>query len=349
MRRTVVLLTALASLAVATPASGDTTAVPEPVLVPATGSAADPGVIQTGGHFRVFTTGAAAPGYRSTSSAAAPYTALGGRLTNPGDLTDYWFADMSVWAPDVLKAGPSSYVLYFSGRSKRLGGDNRCIGIATSSSPDGPFTPLTRPIVCPGSQLAGVDGVPDRIDANATGVIDAAPFTDADGNRFLTYKTQGTPSSLRMVRISDDGLSATGTSRQLVRDDGIIENPVMLQRGRQFVLLASRYGFNNCSYATVWMRSTDRWDFGGRSWQSLMTTGGTGICGPGGADPVKALDGTHWRLFLHGWICGSGTQPCDRELPDLRGLGRRVVYVAVLGWGADNATPTLGKFLTPEP
>lgn len=346
MRRTATVLTTLAVLAVAAPAAGSTTATPEPVLVPASGSAADPGVIQTDGHFRVFTTGGSAPGYRSTTSAAAPYTALGGRLVQPADLTDYWFADMSVWAPDVLKAGSDQYVLYFSGRSKRLGGTNRCIGIATSTSPDGPFTPLTRPLVCPGSQLAGVDGVPDRIQATATGVIDAAPFTDADGNRFLTYKTQGTPSSLRMVRISTDGLSATATSRQLISDNGIIENPVMLQRGGRYVLMASRYGYNNCSYATVWMRSDDRWDFAGKSWQTLMSTSGTDICGPGGADPVKALNGTDWRLFLHGWVCGAGNDPCAPQ-PDLTGIGRRVVYVATLGWGADGATPTLGTFLSP--
>lgn len=345
MRRTLTALTTLAALTTPMAGSAAVTATPRPVLVPASGSAADPGVIQPGGHFRVFTTGTGAPGYRSTTSAAAPYEKLDVVLKNPGDLTDYWFSNMSVWAPDVLNAGSGRYVLYFSGLSKRLGGTNRCIGIATSTSPDGPYTPSTRPIVCPGSQHTGVDPVPGRIQADATGVIDAAPFTDAAGNRFLTYKTQGRPSSLRMVPISDDGLSATGTSRQLVSDNGIIENPVMLQRGGRFVLMASRYGYLNCSYATVWMRSADRWNFSGQSWQTLLRTSDSRICGPGGADPVKALDGAHWRLFLHGWICAG--VPCSSDLDDLRGIGRRVVYVATLGWGADNATPTVGRFLVP--
>lgn len=117
----------------------------------------------------------------------------------------------------------------------------------------------------------------------------------------------------------------------------------MVQRGSQYVLFASRYGYDNCSYATVWLRSTDRWNFAGATEHSLMTSGGTGLCGPGGADVTPSLDGG-WRIFLHGWVCGTGTSPCtDSQIAN--GVAhRRALYAAILNWASDG-TPSVGMFL----
>ncbi|WP_212825383.1 family 43 glycosylhydrolase [Catellatospora sp. TT07R-123] len=338
-KRTTLITTAAALLLLASQGAAYA-AAPTPVYAPSS-SIADPGVLRENGDFYVYSTGSAVRVSRG-DEAAGPWTDEGAGL----DLTPRpaWMADDGIWAPDVWRTS-AGLVMYFSAVAKDFGGQ-RCIGVAvnTGTDPGATFQPTDHPLVCPGGRQGGDDRVPGRPIADA-GVIDPSPFTDSDGKRFLLYKTQQTPSTLRMVRLTADGVSWFGSdSGELLQRDGIIENPVLVQRGSQFVLLASRYGYDNCSYATVWLRSTDRWHFGGATEHSLLTTAGSGICGPGGADVTESLDGG-WRLLLHGWVCGTGTKPCTTSQIDGGADHRRSLYAAVLSWGADGATPTVGAFL----
>lgn len=327
-----VLLALASSLLTVLPAQA---AAPGPVY---DASIADPGVLRVNGDFFVFSTG---PKGRVSKgdTASGPWQSVGSALASVPAWVD---SGPDVWAPDAWHTS-AGYVLYYSAVAKDFGGQ-RCIGVATSTTAGGPYTPLgDTPLVCPGGRQGGEDGVPGRPIATA-GVIDPSPFQDSNGNRFLLYKTQQIPSSLRMVPLNAAGThKASGDSRELLRRDGIIENPTMVQRGSQYVLLASRYGYDNCSYATVWLRSTNRWDFATATEHTLMTSAGTGLCGPGGADVTPSLDGG-WRVFLHGWVCGTGTSPCTDEQIRNGVTHRRVLYAAVLNWSAD-ATPSVGAFL----
>ena len=307
-------------------------AAPQPVYAPAGTSVADPGMVRTGGKFYAFTTGGRAP-VHTAGKAAGPWSTVGPALKR----LPTWADTGAIWAPDVVKTS-AGWVLYFSARAKNFD-DQRCIGVAVASSVTGPYEPRDTPLICPGGRHGAPDKVANRPVANA-GVIDPSPFKDAAGRRFILYKTQKTPSSIRMLRLNDKGTNWIGNaSKELVRSSGIIENPVMVQRGSTFVLFASRYGYNNCSYATVYMKSSNKWNFAGKTQHKLMTTASTGICGPGGADITRAHTGG-WRIFLHGWICGTGTSPCkDTPGPN----ARRALYAAVLKW--DGSTPRVGKFL----
>ncbi|MGH3657397.1 MAG: family 43 glycosylhydrolase, partial [Micromonosporaceae bacterium] len=264
-----------------------------------------------------------------------PWSQLGPALSSVGR----WAASGAVWAPDAVHTA-AGWVLYYSAPAKNFGGQ-RCIGVAVANSVSGPYTPYgDSPLICPGGRHGADDTVPGRPGAGA-GVIDPSPFQDSDGNRFVLYKTQQTPSTLRMLRVNGDGTRWVGnTSGELVQRSGIIENPVLVQHGSSYVLFASRYGYNNCSYATVWLRSSNKWSFSGATEHTLLSTSSTGICGPGGADVVPSLDGG-WRIFLHGWVCGTGTRPCQGEPT---GEHRRVLYAAILHWGS-GATPSVGAFL----
>ena len=329
----------LTTLLLVTPGSAHA-AAPQPVYAPAH-SIADPGVLREDGDFYAYSTGGGARVSRG-DEAAGPWNAEGAGLDL--DPMPGWMASDDVWAPDVWRTS-AGLVMYFSALAKDFGGQ-RCIGVAvnTTADPGALFQPTAAPLVCPGGRHGGEDRVPGRPVADA-GVIDPSPFADSDGKRFLLYKTQQTPSSLRMVRLTADGTHWFGNdSGELLQRDGIIENPVLVQRGSQFVLLASRYGYDNCSYATVWLRSADRWHFAGATEHTLLTTAGTGICGPGGADVTPSLDGG-WRLFLHGWVCGTGTQACTPSQISNGAAKRRALYAAVFGWGADGATPSAGAFL----
>ena len=75
-------------------------------------------------------------------------------------------ATQDFWAPDVIRDG-SRYIMYFS--AKPNGTDERhglCLGIATASSPAGPFTDIGRPLKC-GQGFVNID--PMAFDDPATG------------------------------------------------------------------------------------------------------------------------------------------------------------------------------------
>jgi len=331
-----VLLAVVSTLVIGTqPASA---AGPSPVYAPS-GAIADPGVLRVNDGFLVFSTGGRGE-VSSGETAGGPWEPVGPAV----DLRDppSWVADEPIWAPDAWRTS-DEFVLYYSAVAKHFGGQ-RCIGVATSEQADGPYTPFgDTPLVCPRGEHGADDTVPGR-PVTSAGVIDPSPFMNDEGQRFLLYKTQGTPSSLRMLRLTDSGRHWVGNpSGELLQRDTIIENPVMVQRGSRFVLFASRYGYGNCSYATVWLRSSSMWNFAGATENSLMTTSDTGICGPGGADVTPSLNGA-WRIFTHGWVCGAGTSPCTNGQIDNGVAHRRALYAAVLDWGGDGATPRVGTF-----
>lgn len=339
MRKTVIgrapaMLVATAAITL-TAAEAARAAAPRPVY----GHAADPGVVRTAsGDFVAVTTGPRAPMARG-DSASGPWASHGPALSELGS----WSPGGAVWAPDVWKT-PAGWVLYYSAPARGMNGQ-RCIGTATADQVMGPYTPNNTPLVCPNRALGADDPVPGRPVTNA-GVIDPSAFRMSDGGRYLLYRTQKTPSSLRMVRLGSGGLHAISGSRELRQSRGIIENPVLVQRRRSYVLFASVHGWNNCSYATAWFRSRGLWSFAERTQHTLMNTSGTRICGPGGADVVRALDGGT-RIFLHGWRCEyqTGIRNCASNADVDNRRSFRSMYAGVLRWGSDGATPRVASFL----
>jgi arabinan endo-1,5-alpha-L-arabinosidase len=72
------------------------------------------------------------------------------------------------WAPDVVRTG-YGYILYFSAKPDAALSDDRqgmCLGVATATSPAGPFTDIGRPLKC-GEGFANID--PAEFDDPATG------------------------------------------------------------------------------------------------------------------------------------------------------------------------------------
>lgn len=328
--------TLVATTAVTLAAAGAAQAAPEPVY----GDAADPGMVRTEtGRFVAFTTGGRAP-MAMADTAPGPWESGGPALSGLGS----WSPGGAVWAPDAWKT-PTGWVLYYAAPANGMNGQ-RCIGVATADHALGPYSPRDTPLVCPNRRLDADDPVPGRPVANA-GTIDPSGFRAADGKRYLLYRTQQTPSSLRMVRLGASGTHAIAPSHELRQSRGIIENPMMVQRHRSYVLIASIRGWNSCDYATAWLRSRDRWKFARRDQHVLLDTPGTRICGPGGADVAGAFDGGS-RIFLHGWRCKyrSGVRNCD-STADMRHLPSfRAMYAGILGWGSDGATPRLKEFLS---
>ena len=303
---------------------------------------ADPSVVHDGSRWF-----AAGTGWRGgTSTSTQEYAGW-----QPGvpllDSRPDWARNGDVWAPELVRAPDGGWLAYYAVPVAGLPRpEDRCIGVATSPDLSVPFTPLhSQPLACPADaaaprasdRVARSRGLPRR------GVIDPSSYVAADGRRFLLYRTQGTPSSIRMVRLTASGLRATGRSRELLRDPGVLENPEMVDARGSHHLLLSRGDYGRCGYRTVWRRS----DSVRRGWQAaeetvLIDRAGTGICGPGGAAYVP---GPPNRLFVHGWVCDGGNAPCEESFSSHDGALRRthrVIYLARLRWTGRG--PVLARF-----
>lgn len=107
-----------------------------------------------------------------------------------------------------------------------------CVGAATATAPQGPYTPQSKPIAC---QTAG------------GGAIDPAGFKDSDGSLYVVYKvdgghlggggpcgngdeSHGTP--IMLQKLNSDGVTPTGNPVQILdrdaNDGPLIEAPSLV-------------------------------------------------------------------------------------------------------------------------
>jgi arabinan endo-1,5-alpha-L-arabinosidase len=326
------------------------TAAPSPVSMNAM---ADPGVFLHDNVFYAFVTGSGLQ-QATSSTAGGPWTAPRNVL-NRSDLPAWIDASKASWAPDMIQDAQGDFVVYFAalldtsagtptGNDAPVSGA-RCIGSARSTSPIGPFVVDAHPVIC----LAGY-GASDNMTADpgdrirGQGVIDPSPRQVSIDNQtelFLVFKTQGAaPSTIRMMRLSNqDGSTVLGDSHQLLASAGntqadTLEAPSLVQHGSWFILFVAHGNFDTCGYSTQWYRSQHIW-----SWSNaptpLLTSGTTGLCGPGGADVTASEVSGQDRIFFHGWVSDGDA-------------GRkRVMYAAVLRFASDGFTPQIGEFLSP--
>ena len=309
--------------------------------------AADPSVVRYPGGYLAVSTGPAAP------RAVAP--APGGPWTNiPSALTilPTWAISGRIWASDLVQVG-GTWILYFSAEVAGLGLDGRCIGTATATDPTGTFVPDERPLVCP--KQAGAPGAYDKIKRRGkgmpkAGVIDPEYFKDRGGQQYLMYRTQSIPSSIRIVPLpgSGRGLDGQARSTEMVRDTtDVIENPTMIRKGRNYVLITSEQFFGDCSYITTSRRSVKLMDWSKAKRQVLMNQTKTGLCGPGGADIGRGPN-NELMLFFHAWTCPAiGNCPSgvnyDRGTPN---DARRSMFAATLRFSKKKA-PKIAGYVAP--
>lgn len=198
------------------------------------------------------------------------------------------------WAPSVLSRPANRpgarYVMWYTARLK--GTTRQCLGVATASSPLGPFVDnASTPAYCQ-------DGY--------GGTIDASPFVDDDGAAYLTYKSES-PARIWMSRLADDGRSIVpGTERLLWEPSGAtgdgtpVEGPTMARIGGQLLLFYSTDDWRSSSYrvGVVTCGSVDGPCSGKYSTAVLSSRGS--MVGPGGQTPFVDVGGA-WHLAFHAW------------------------------------------------
>ena len=145
------------------------------------------------------------------------------------------------WAPGVVNLA-GRWIAY---TSWEVYPGRRCISVASSSSPAGPFVDNNPgPLVC---------------DSDPGGSIDPQPFVDSNGQPYLLWKSSGVPGSapttIKSRALSGDGLSfAPGSSpvvilqTELPWDGNSIENPSMIKYGGTYWLIYSGNEWESANY-----------------------------------------------------------------------------------------------------
>jgi len=204
-----------------------------------------------------------------------------------------WVAEGRNWAPSVVQDG-STFVAWYAARDRASG--RQCVSRAVGTSPSGPFVDeLGAAPVC---QLS------------LGGSIDPNVFTDADGSRWLTWKSDenalGHLAHLWVARLSSDARTLTGAPRSILGQDAsweapTIEQPALVRNGSTYVLFYSGGWWESSGYGVGY--ATGPSPTGpftkkttSRAW--LATTGGA--AGPGALDPFVGPNGQLWATY-HAW------------------------------------------------
>ena len=229
-----------------------------------------------------------------------------------------WATNGRTWAPEVT-SGPNGFLMYMTARS--VDPDLQCIGVATSTSPTGPFRPVgDKPLICPEGE---------------GGAIDAASYVEPDGKRYLLWKNDGNccgkDTWLHLQPLSDDGLRLTGPPVRLIKQDqpwegNLVEAPTLVRHGSSYVLFYSANDYGGEKYTTGYATASKLDGPYEKADEPLLTSDATGVTGPGGQDVVTDASGeTH--IVFHGW------DPA---------VIYRGMYVADLAWDGDTPKPALG-------
>jgi beta-xylosidase len=186
--------------------------------------------------------------------------------------------------------------MYFSATTSQ-DESKHCVGVATSTSPTGPFQPVSDEAwVC---------------DLDAGGNIDPAQFTDSDGSKWVVYKVDGNSigsdsTAIMLQQVDTDGYTKIGDATEILnRDDAdgpLVEAPSLSVSDGTYFLTFSSNMYNtdlyDSSYATASsitgpytkMQAPDA---------PLLVTGDGGLTAPGGADMLVTDNASYFAFHAN--------------------------------------------------
>ena len=288
------------------------------------GSFADPQVIAVGNEYYAFATNGPLGNVQTlTSSDLVAWTPVGDALpVVPG-----WTSPGRVWAPEVAVHAADRYVMYYTSRDTAA--DRQAVGVAVASTPAGPYVDISmKPLI---SQ------------ADEGGSIDASPFQDSTGRRWLYWKNDGNAIGVEtwiyVSELSADGLTLIGPVHRMIKqtlewEGDLVEAPYMVERNGKFHLFYSGNAFDQATYAVG----------------HALCESATGPCTKSG-DPVlvtsKDAAGPGHNMVIHkgerDWFVYHAWSP------DAIGLDPpgRTLWLSELTWNGDN--PVVRPPLTHNP
>ena len=207
-----------------------------------------------------------------------------------------WADSGKTWAPDVSAGPAGTFLLYFTAADRASG--RQCIGVATATSPAGPFAAAAAPVICPVAE---------------GGAIDASSYLDTDGSRWLLWKNDGNccdlDTWLQLSPLTADGLTVAGDPTRLIKqtqewEGAVVEAPVLTRADGQVVLFYSANNYGDDSYATGYATAKTLQGPYTSSADPLFSTesAGSRYLGPGGQDIVTGPgSATPDHMVLHSW------------------------------------------------
>jgi len=261
----------------------------------------DPDVIYAGGEYFAYGTNAAGGNIQIIESAnLSSWTTVGNALPKLA----VWASPGATWAPGVFKL-KGTYLLYYAA----FDGRQECVSVAKAPRPEGPFVDST--------------AAPLECQASMGGSIDPSPYTDASGNPFLTWKSNG--GSGRPATIWAQALSGSGTSFAPGSVPSVLLQPSQAWEGS--VVEAPDMWLDDGTYYLF---------YSGNNWETSSYAEGLAVCqgpigpcskplgnalygwqpnfaGPGGGSVFTDASGNPWVAF-HAWLPGAIGYPNARLL-----------------------------------
>ena len=250
----------------------------------------DPGALLVDGTWYAYgTNGPAGNVPVLTSPDLVHWTPKGDALPQVGK----WAESGNTWAPEVIAGPDGTYLLYYTARSTAT--NRQCLGVAVADAPDGPFTDDdAEPLVC---------------QADEGGSIDASPYTDDSGTRWLYWKNDGNaigqPTYLYGARLSADGGKLDGESKRLLRNDAdweahVIEAPQMVRHDGKLYLFYSANAFDQDVYAMGYATCEGPLGPCRKAAENPILKSSPAAAGPGHGFLVTTPAGESWLLY-HAW------------------------------------------------
>jgi hypothetical protein len=201
------------------------------------------------------------------------------------DTSTVTWATRAIWAPSPIEKN-GTYYLYFGAND--IQNDNQVggIGVATASSPAGPFhDALGHPLI---GQFA-----------NGAQPIDQNVFIDDDGQAYLYYGGWG---HCNVVKLNPDltslGSFADGSTFKEITPPGYVEGALMFKRQGGYYLMWSEGGWTGPDYRVAYARSTSPTgpfvELG-----TILSQDAAVATGSGHNTVVKVPGTDEWYIFYH--------------------------------------------------
>ena len=251
--------------------------------------------------------------------------------TRPGWVAD----DAGLWAPEIRFLN-NQYYLYYTASWTDLPGGGSAIGVATSSSPLGPWVDSGTPAVEPhGADCCGPD--------SRRWVFDPEVVKD-HGQLYIFYGSYFGGISAR--KLSADGLHSDPESQELIAIANRYEGAELVKHGNYWYLFASA---TNCCNGPLTGYSV----FVGRSQNVLGPykdhEGASFLAGRVGGTPALSMNGNRWVGLGHNsvfedlngqwWTVYHAVDRNDPYFPSDIGFTKRPVLMDRLDW--INGWPTV--------
>lgn len=188
-----------------------------------------------------------------------------------------------------------TFVLYFSADAADQTGNGatHCLGAATASNVEGPYTPTSdTSFACP---------------LDIGGAIDPAGFRDDDGTYYVVYKVDGNSVGLDtpilLQRLDADAVTPTADApvelfRNGAYDSGVTEAPNLIKVDGTYFCFFSSAGYCSTAYDESYAYASSIAGPYEKASEPLLVTGDYGLQGPGGLG-IGPSDNTH--VALHSW------------------------------------------------